>query len=84
MTYASTVVPKGNIVLIPLEAYMEFLGGSNNLVQIADNSITLSLWDADNLSDESRIEEQGLPSSNWIDTDKGVFGDNSVAPDSAA
>lgn len=67
-TYANSVVPECHIVLLPLVANVDLLGGSNNLVEIADNRIALRFGNAHDSCDESRVEEDRLPSGDRVCT----------------
>ena len=47
-TNANTVVPEGNVVLLPLKPDMDFLSRSDQLVQQMNNCICFCLWNANN------------------------------------
>lgn len=83
-TYSSAVIPEGNVVLAPLEASVQFLGGCDNLVEVGDDGIALGLGDSDNLGDEAWVEEEAVPPSNRVGADDGVFGGDGVTADSTA
>lgn len=57
-TYTDAVVPKRNIVLLPLEAHMELLGGRDDLVEIPNDSIALSFGNANYCFGETWTEEE--------------------------
>lgn len=56
--YADAVVPESNIIFLPLIAHMDLLCSRDDFIEIADNGIALSLWNTNNTSHKTRIEEQ--------------------------
>ena len=60
-TYADTVVPERNIVLLPLEARMDLRGSGDELVKIVDDSVRFSFGNADNVCHKARVEEYRFP-----------------------
>lgn len=60
-TYADTVVPERNIVLLPLEARMDLRGCGDELVKIVDDSVGFSFGNADNVCHKARVEEYRFP-----------------------
>ena len=68
-TYADTVVPERNIVLLPLEAGIDLLVGGDELVKIVDNSVGFSFGDANNVCHKARVEEYRFPPCDWVCAD---------------
>ena len=68
-TYADTVIPEGNIILLPLEADIGFLGSGDEFVQIIDDSVGFSFGDADNVCHKARIEKHRFPPCDWVRAD---------------
>ena len=52
ITHAYTVVPEGDIILLPLKPNMDLLGRSDQLVQIMDDCISFCLGNANYIRDE--------------------------------
>lgn len=84
VAHRDTIVPKGDIVLLPLEAYVKLLRRSNDLIEVSDDGVTLCLWDANDLSDEASIVEQRLPAGDGIRADQGMLGDDRITTNWAA
>ena len=53
ITHANTVVPEGNIILLPLEPNMNLLSRGDQLVQIVDNCVGFCFRNAYHIRDES-------------------------------
>ena len=53
ITHADTVVPEGNVILLPLEPNLDLLSRSDKLVQITDDRSSLCLRNANYIRDES-------------------------------
>lgn len=53
---------------------MDFLGCRDDFSEVPDNSIALSLRDTNDLRYEARVEEERIPSGDWMGTDERVFG----------
>lgn len=83
-TYASPVVPERNHSRAPLVSSVDLLGGNNHVVEVGHDSITLHLRDSNDSSDESGRVEQGLPSSNRVDTNQRVLSSDGVTTNRAA
>jgi hypothetical protein len=75
-TYADSVVPESNIILLPLETDVVLLSSRGELIEIVDYSIRLRFRDSNNSSDKARIEEYGLPSGNGICAYERMLGHN--------
>ena len=80
-TYADTVVPERNIVLLPLEADMDLLGSRDELVEIVDDSVGFSFGDADNVCHKARVEEYRFPPCDWVRADQWMLRDNWLSTD---
>lgn len=57
-TYRRPIIPERNVIFTPLEPSMDLLGGGDDVREVFDNSITLSLGDPNDLRDEARVEEE--------------------------
>ena len=73
-TYRRLIVPERNIILAPLETSMKLLGRCNDICKIPDDGITLSLRNANDLSDKTRVEEQRIPPSDGVGPDQRMLG----------
>lgn len=71
--YANSVVPESYIVLLPLVANVDFLGGRDEFIEVADDRGALSHGNADDGCDKARVEEDGFPASDRIRTDQRVL-----------
>lgn len=76
-----SVVPEGDVVLLPLEAHECFLGGADYVVQVFDNCVALQLGNADNMSDESWVEVERLPAGHGVGANEWVLSDDWVTSD---
>jgi hypothetical protein len=83
-TYRRPVIPERNVILTPLETRMNLLGGGDNIREVLDNSITLSLGDPNDFSDETWVEEERVPAGDWVCADERVFGGDWFAADGSA
>lgn len=81
-TYADTVVPECNVVLVPLETHMQFLSRGNDVVEVRENRVALPLGYSHNLCDKARVEEQCLPASDGVRANEWVLGGHGVATNS--
>ena len=72
------VVPKGNVILVPLEASVNLRGGGDNLVEKRDDVVTFSLGDTNNLRHETWVEEEGLPPGHRVSADQRMLGGDGV------
>lgn len=79
VTYGDTIVPEGNIILLPLKTDMELLCCGNDLVEIPNDGITFCLWDADDLGDEAWVEEQRLPAGDRVCTNEWMLCNDRIA-----
>ena len=52
ITYADTVVPEGNVILLPLEPNVDLLSRSNKLVEIFNDGVSFCFRNANNIRDE--------------------------------
>ena len=68
-TYADTVIPERNIILLPLEADIDFLGSGDEFVKIVDDSVGFSFRDADDVCYKARVEEHRFPPCDWVRAD---------------
>jgi len=82
-TYSDAVVPESDIMLVPLESHMSLLGSRNDFVEIADDMVGFRFGNTDNLSDETWIEEERLPSRDRVGADERMLGDYCLATDRA-
>lgn len=82
--YSSAVIPEGDIVLAPLEASVQLLRSCDNLVEVGNDGIALSLGDSDNLGDETRVEEETVPSGDRVGADEWVFGGDGITTNRSA
>jgi len=76
LTYTNAVIPESNVILLPLEANMELLGSRDDLAEIANNRIALSLGNSNYRFDETWIEEERLPARHGMCTDNGMLCDD--------
>lgn len=53
---------------------MNLLGGGDDVREVLDNKITLSLGDTDDLGDETRVEEEGIPAGDGVGANERVYG----------
>ena len=53
ITHTYTVVPEGNVMLLPLKPNLDLLGRSDQLVQIMDDCIGFCFRNANYIRDES-------------------------------
>lgn len=83
-TYGDAVIPEGNVILAPLEAGVQLLGGCEHLIEVGDDGIALGLGDSNNLGDETRVEEEAVPSGDWVGANERVFSGDGVTADGAS
>lgn len=69
-----SVIPEGDIVLVPLKPSMVFRRGSDDLIEKGDDVVALGLGNADNLGNEAGIEEERFPSGDRVCADEWVLG----------
>ena len=79
--YADTIIPEGDVVLLPLQTDVEFLSGRDHLIEVANDSVALDLGNANNGLDEAWIEEQRLPAGYRVRSDNGVLRDDRFPPE---
>lgn len=72
-SYSDAIVPERDIIFAPLEAGVELVCRRHYFVKVPDDMITLDLGYTYNLCNETRIEEEGLPSSNGMSADQRVL-----------
>lgn len=63
---------------------MDLLGGGDDVREVLDNSITLSLGDTDDLGHESRVEEECVPAGDRVCANERVFGGDWFTADGPA
>ena len=51
-THADTVVPEGDVILLPLKPNMDLLGRSNEFIEIMDDCIRFCFGNANYIRDE--------------------------------
>ena len=68
-TYADTVVPERNIILLPLEADIDFLGSGDEFVEIANDSVGFSFGNTDDVCHKARVEKYRFPPCDWVRAD---------------
>lgn len=76
---AYAIVPKGDIVLAPLETEVHLLGRGDNFVEVGNDVIAFYLWNADDFRHESRIEVERFPACDWMDSNQRVLGRDGIA-----
>ena len=64
--YADTVIPERDIVLLPLEADVDFLRGGHEFVEVTHDGVTFGFGYADDCGDEARVEEDGFPAGDGV------------------
>ena len=69
-----SVIPEGDIVLVPLEPSMVLRRGGDDLIEKGDDVVALGLGNADNFGNEAGVEEEGLPSGDRVCADEWVLG----------
>lgn len=52
-THAYTVVPEGDVILLPLKPNMDLLSRGNQLIQIVDDCVSLCFGNANYVRDET-------------------------------
>lgn len=77
--YTYPVIPERNVIFLPLETDMELLCSSNDLIEIPNDGITLSLGDPNNRFYEAWIEEERFPARHRMGTDNRMFGNDRLA-----
>jgi len=60
---------------------MHLLSGGHHVGEVPDNGIALALGDADDLSDESGVEEQRVPTSNRVRSNERVRSGDGITAD---
>lgn len=78
------IVPESNIVLVPREPSVHFLGSGHHVCEVPKNGVTLTLGNPNDLSHEAGVEEQRIPTGDRVGSDERVNSGNGVAADGPA
>lgn len=78
-THTNPIIPKRNIIFIPLKPSMQLRTRRDNLIEIGNNMIALRFRHTDDLCYEAWVEEEGFPACYGVGADQGVGSSNGFA-----
>lgn len=64
-----SIVPDGEVVLIPLEADLRVMVLSDKIEEVGEEDVALVLGDAVDALGEAAVDKDGFPSRHWVGPD---------------